>query len=287
MINKDTYHALLNSPQKIDVDQMESLAELVHEFPYSQNIRQLYLKALYQNQSIKFENELKKTAAFTFSRSHLKSFILKEYSEIKPEPILRALAKDTSAKASPPASNKLEVVASENQSSKETKLPTIVDKTMNDDFLTQAINASISIEVSQQSDESYKYTTPKEEGKEGLDQKRSFIQWIKHYDQEQQQKALDREQFKKKAALLIDDFISKQPKITPKKDFYSPIDMASKSIENTDEVVSETLAKIILQQGNPNKAIKMYQSLSLKFPEKKAYFADEIEKIRIAIKNKS
>ena len=52
------------------------------------------------------------------------------------------------------------------------------------------------------------------------------------------------------------------------------------SLEEDDEVVSETLAHIHLMQKNYDEAIRIYQKLSLLFPEKKAYFANQIEMIK-------
>ncbi len=57
------------------------------------------------------------------------------------------------------------------------------------------------------------------------------------------------------------------------------IEMANQSLKEKEDIVSETLAKILIEQEKYNKAIKMYRRLSLKFPEKSSYFAGEIEKI--------
>lgn len=51
------------------------------------------------------------------------------------------------------------------------------------------------------------------------------------------------------------------------------------SILEKDEIVSETLAKLLIRQGYKEKAAAMYEKLMLVFPEKNATFAAEIEKI--------
>lgn len=55
---------------------------------------------------------------------------------------------------------------------------------------------------------------------------------------------------------------------------------AKKSVEMGDELVTETLAKIFVAQGNQAKALDTYEKLRLKYPEKSDYFAAQIEKLQ-------
>jgi hypothetical protein len=62
--------------------------------------------------------------------------------------------------------------------------------------------------------------------------------------------------------------------------FYSPEQMARKSLQMDDDIASETLAQIYEGQGKIDKAIRMYARLSLKFPEKSLFFAARIKELK-------
>lgn len=85
---------------------------------------------------------------------------------------------------------------------------------------------------------------------------------------------------KKEINDLLDRFIREEPSLSkPSKEFFNPSKSAKRSLEDSADLVSETLAKIHEMQGNYSKAISAYKQLSLLYPEKKAFFANQIKKI--------
>ncbi len=52
-----------------------------------------------------------------------------------------------------------------------------------------------------------------------------------------------------------------------------------KSVRRSDDIVSQSLAELLVKQGKHKKAIKMYKRLSLIIPEKSGFFASQIEKL--------
>jgi len=81
---------------------------------------------------------------------------------------------------------------------------------------------------------------------------------------------------------LIEKFIREEPRIsTPRTSFFNPTQTAIRSNTDDEEIVTETLARLYAEQGNQAKAVKIYEKLSLLFPEKSRYFAAQIEKINL------
>ncbi len=83
---------------------------------------------------------------------------------------------------------------------------------------------------------------------------------------------------------IIDKFIETNPKITPAREL---VETPSKPIETSDttHLMTETLARVYLEQKKYSKAIQAYEILILKYPEKSIFFADRIKDIKILQQN--
>lgn len=86
----------------------------------------------------------------------------------------------------------------------------------------------------------------------------------------------------------IDRFLSENPKITPvAPDEVPEVDIKSSLKIKQEELMTETLARVYLEQGKYKKAIQAYRILSLKYPEKSSFFADQISAITALRKDKN
>ncbi|MBL6657584.1 MAG: hypothetical protein ISP73_03145 [Flavobacteriales bacterium] len=130
--------------------------------------------------------------------------------------------------------------------------------------------------------------TPKEVIKESLnigqplefekEETHSFSQWLKL----SQAKPIVREKEENKLqekVSLIEDFIANRERKPQKKEFYSATNQAKKSEKFEFDIVTETLAKVYLEQEHYEKAKEAYRQLCLKYPQKSSLFASQIELI--------
>jgi tetratricopeptide (TPR) repeat protein len=88
---------------------------------------------------------------------------------------------------------------------------------------------------------------------------------------------------KDKEKNLIERFIEIQPRInTPSFPGQEEqrLDLSEKSTKLSEDIISESLANILLKQGKFEKALDMFEKLRLKNPQKNSYFAARIEEIK-------
>jgi tetratricopeptide (TPR) repeat protein len=102
--------------------------------------------------------------------------------------------------------------------------------------------------------------------------------------EEQVKKKEEKNISKSKKIAIIDQFLAANPKISPIKNTELP---KPKIMESNDKssLMTETLAKVYLEQKKYDKAIQAFQILILKNPEKSVYFADRIKDIKILQQN--
>ena len=104
----------------------------------------------------------------------------------------------------------------------------------------------------------------------------SFLDWISIV----QTKKIVRSK-KQNSDEIINIFLEKKPKIKNNKQrFFNASENAKKSIVENNDIITETLAKVYTKQEHFEKAILAYQKLSLKYPQKSSYFAEQIKVIK-------
>ncbi|NNJ80655.1 MAG: hypothetical protein HKP11_00540, partial [Flavobacteriaceae bacterium] len=77
-MNTETYTYLLDKPQNIEDQHMEELEGVIAAYPYFQSARALQLKALKNRNSYRYNDALRKTAAYTTDRDILFEYITSE-----------------------------------------------------------------------------------------------------------------------------------------------------------------------------------------------------------------
>ena len=124
-----------------------------------------------------------------------------------------------------------------------------------------------------------------EEKKKTLDELMAIIE-DKISELEKAKKEPKKEEKKLSKAEIIDKFIAENPSISrPKQEFFNPISATQESVIDQENIVSETLATIYENQGYFEKAISIYEKLKLKYPEKSIIFAGRINALKNKLNN--
>ena len=282
-MNATEYSFFLHKPNSLGEKNGLVVDKIVSEFPYFQSARVLQLKYLYNQNSFRYSAALKKTAAYTADRSVLFAFITSQtFTGVQTK-----FLKEKSSKINNIVVNYSETIA---------VLPEIFEEKSK---IEQSILTSI-----YQANSSTSHQELKIEIAENLnvnqplalnsDEKHSFREWLqlsqyqpinRKEKAENSKSNHETELDKKSKVAIIDKFIEANPKLNPvsKNNAFSPLSNQIASDNST--FMTETLAKVYLEQKKYQKAIQAYEILILKYPEKSSFFANQISNIKIIQQN--
>ncbi len=101
--------------------------------------------------------------------------------------------------------------------------------------------------------------------------KTSFTSWVQQFQPENIRRQLN-EIMEAGKAYQVGKTYSNDSDVIP--------EIADRSVQDNEEMASETLAQLLVAQMQYEKAAEVYQRLMLLFPEKKAFFAQKIQSIQ-------
>ena len=268
-MNSKDFTSLLQNSTNVDASQTALLNEVIEMYPYFQSARAIQLKALKTTNSFKYNQALKKTAAYTIDRKVLFDFITsKNFTKNTPKEI--------------DVFEEIEVIDPETIEVSLEKANISLENKTEENTLLEVENSPLEELLDIGKPIQFKSTEP-----------HSFNEWM----QLTTKKTIDREEIIEKLTEkrtknedkfhLINKFIESKPKIKPVDKNAVFQDITPKQSAENESLMTETLAKVYLEQKKYESAIKAYRILSLKYPEKSGFFADRIKAIKTLQKNKS
>ena len=252
-MNKESFYKLVENPEMMTDKEIFSLKEMIRKFPAFQTARILYLLELNREKSIHYYDELKTTSIYANDRAHLKRLIQERVSiKKREEPIIleKKIAPDVFSLLKE-LQNKVDQLIAENKEKEEDKkLLQLADQAQQIEELIE--------EKGKKSE--------KEEVKTGFSiEELEELPEIKDNSDEKDE--------------LVEKFLKREESPRGESPFFDPLRIASKSLEENEDIISETLAHLYYEQGYDKKAIKIYQKLMLLYPKNSSYFAAFIKKI--------
>ncbi|TQD39665.1 hypothetical protein [Haloflavibacter putidus] len=264
-MNKEAFLSILSQNSSLDAEQTNELDTLVEAYPYFQAARAMQLKGIKMHRSFSYNQALKVTAAHTTDRAVLFDFITsKEFTQ-------QSIAKQIT-------NNHFSEKAQENEIAMNAQE---ANKILDPNLFSPAIKEETNKE-NRKEDKNSAIGAPLEFDKK---EEHSFAQWLqltKVKPLAEEKEAISPKNSDKKKDEnfdLIDNFIANNPKIKPSKEKTFPPVSLEKN-QPSQELMTETLARVYLEQKNYEKAIQAYNILILKNPEKSSLFADQIRAIK-------
>ncbi|MFV0565788.1 MAG: hypothetical protein ACK5NB_08155 [Flavobacteriaceae bacterium] len=289
---------ILQNPEHVSSEKTEALKLVIEAFPYFQSARALLLKGLKNQNSFNYNQELKTTAAYTTDRSMLFDFITSEtFAQNEISKNIKQNAFNL---------KHINVEAIDISINKKVTVDTVLQQQINEtsgvldpqlfqpkDISTSKVAHHLLEETTAADTENQKPDAVLNIGAPFTFNKteiHSFNEWLKltqlkpiERDDDETlltEKTVSKEDKKRsKKFALIDKFITTNPKINPNSTTVSKENLAKANMIQPETLMTETLARIYLEQKNYKKAIQSYKILSLKYPEKSSFFANQIRAI--------
>jgi hypothetical protein len=270
------FTALLENPLDISQDaDIAALKQIVETYPYFQAARGMELIGLKNSNSFKYNAALKKHAAYTSDRSWLFEIITQEAFN---------KSKNTDQSIETPSTD--ETV---NSSIELTDIDTSAQRDTEAQYTDQTSDEAHKVSEAQETSmSSLELGKPLEFNK---NDRYSFEEWLqlstkKSLDTKSKKEETNTSEKNKKAAKMaqINAFIATNPKISPPLPSTEKITIKDAEKINKEALMTETLARVYLEQKKYKKALQAYKILSLKYPEKNSFFASQIKVVQKLIK---
>ena len=271
------YTSLLTNPQPYNQGTHKALQKLIKKYPYFQSARALELKYLKNTESYLYNDDLKITAAYTTDRNILFEYITSNdffQNKIAKEIIRHNKQTLQIEVIAENISEQISLELEEELKAERKKAETILNPDL---FQPKHNEKSVKEE-----EEILKLNKPLPFSKQD---KHSFTEWLKLTSVKpivRNNKPEPKNKEKEHKFDLIEQFIRQKPKLPiPDKASNSQknINLAAPYTQVSNTLMTETLAKVYVQQKKYSKAIQAYKILILKNPEKSGYFADQIRAI--------
>ncbi len=268
----------IQQPQAISAETVAQMEEAVARYPYFQLIHTLVAKAKHDQQTPDAYAALGRAAIYAPNRRLLRQVFYDELTAVLPAPQPTEESENLSetAIASEPEvipTNPLEETPAEatfELPSEEDEAPTV---TSEEDIIDQTPEDGDSDSLRD------------ELAKTLEDLRASKVQAAGSLSDEAEEAETSKESPatpRTRQQEIIDRFVAANPQINrdaTTSDEDAP-DLSAPSSAFQDDLVTENLAEIMLKQGKTDKAVGLYEKLMLKYPKKKAYFAQKIEQLK-------